>query len=162
MPSKEEIESWRPELLQLCADFGKVETDLFVAASLSQKLKMTPALMTSLFTSFLDDGERLTNARVHTQSSNNSHNERELVAELFPVAMIGQASSRKTQRMGNYLNGNEPDVREVKFHCYEEDLRKRWNSRRERKYRTKTFSHRMYVCGTSDDLQVALSVVSRD
>ncbi|CAM6128265.1 unnamed protein product [Calypogeia fissa] len=164
LPSKEEVDSWRSDLLQLCRFFEKVETDVFVAASLFQKVKMTPSLMTDLFTSFLDDGERLTNARVHSQSPwEGGANERELVAELFPVSNTSE-SMKRAQRMGNYLNGMEPDVREVKFQCYEEDVRKRWNtsSRKERKLRSKTFSHRMYVCGTSDDLQIALSVVSRD
>ncbi|KAL3677503.1 hypothetical protein R1sor_027451 [Riccia sorocarpa] len=153
MPSKEDVEMWNKALQNLCRLFKVVENDVFVAASLYQKLKLAPRSFVGLFSSYLDDGKSL--ARV-------SVDEREQIAELFPPAE-GGVDLESRSRMGNYLNGHEPDVREVKLKCYEEDLRKTLGSRNERRMGGKGMaSHRMYISGTANDLQVALSVVSRD
>lgn len=93
--------------------------------------------------------------------------ERRGVGELFPPLNSTQIW-KKSLRMGNYLNGHEPLLREVIFTCYEDYLD--WHLERVRKernlQRSKTIrqmhSHRMYVQGTPNDLQVAFSVVATD
>ena len=73
-------------------------------------------------------------------------------------------SWRKVLSMGNLLNGHEPVLREIIF-----SLRDRVSGNHyaapaptPRGYQQEIETYRMYTCGTSNDLRVALSVVSCD
>lgn len=64
--------------------------------------------------------------------------------------------------MGNLLNGHEPILREIVFSLRDRvdssyhALGNQWSHEEEIE------THRMYICGTSNDLRVALSVTSCD
>lgn len=64
--------------------------------------------------------------------------------------------------MGNLLNGHEPLLREIIFSVSDKvGSGSRYGSNSpESPIETET--HRMYICGTSNDLQVGLSVISWD
>jgi Rab3 GTPase-activating protein catalytic subunit len=86
--------------------------------------------------------------------------EREVVTSLFPQLGPTQAW-RKSLRMGNFLNGHEPAVRETIFSCcYNEMDSYPDGSQRQRTSTQDYYTHRMYIAGTSSDLQVALSTRS--
>lgn len=65
--------------------------------------------------------------------------------------------------MGNFLNGHEPIQREIIFSsCYDVMDHYCDGSRKQRVSTKDSYTHRMYLSGTSSDLQVALSVISTD
>lgn len=90
-------------------------------------------------------------------------NERDVVTNMFVQPSASQ-SWRKVLSMGNLLNGHEPILREIIFSlCDRVDSsyhapgnRNPWSHEQEIE------THRMYICGTSNDLRVALSVTSCD
>ncbi|EPS62503.1 hypothetical protein M569_12288, partial [Genlisea aurea] len=72
--------------------------------------------------------------------------ERRRVSEMFSPPTANQ-SWRRVLSMGNLLNGHEPVSREIVFSKADDGGIE---------------THRMYVCGTSNDLRVALAVASCD
>ena len=83
--------------------------------------------------------------------------EREAILRLFPQPSASQ-SWRKVLSMGNLLNGHEPLTREIIFSAHDQSGRNLVPKNSSEELET----HRMYVHGTSNDLQVALAVASWD
>lgn len=92
------------------------------------------------------------------------------MAGLFPPLTPSRSWNTKSC-MGHFLNGHEPHVREVIFGC-SQDSRKLCQSQ-DRAHRgspkeaseqnlSSERSHRMYICGTLNDMQVALRAVPID
>lgn len=86
--------------------------------------------------------------------------ERSVVSNMF-IPPTANQSWRKVLSMGNLLNGHEPILREIIF-----STRDRVSGNH---YAVDPVVHqqeiemyRMYICGTSNDLRVALSVTSCD
>lgn len=87
--------------------------------------------------------------------------ERDAVASLFPPPTANQ-SWRKVLSMGNLLNGHEPVLREIMFSVYDRVSSGHYGSNIPMAITEEIETHRMYICGTSNDLRVALSVTSWD
>ncbi|OUZ99155.1 Rab3 GTPase-activating protein catalytic subunit [Macleaya cordata] len=166
LPNKDETID---DLKRLCVVFDHVEKLLILAASLHRKLSLAPRLSKVIFTDYFNF--YLPTMGTGSAGSNNQREfdmkqrvgtyEREAVVNMFPPPTANQ-SWRKVLSMGNLLNGHEPIVREIIF--------SRRDSVSDNHYWTNTPSsssqeietHRMYICGTSNDLRVALSVTSSD
>lgn len=71
-------------------------------------------------------------------------------------------SWRKVLSMGNLLNGHEPIFREIIFSIRDRVSGNHYAAYPSRVYQEEIETYRMYICGTSNDLRVALSVVSCD
>ncbi|XP_020524661.1 rab3 GTPase-activating protein catalytic subunit isoform X2 [Amborella trichopoda] len=154
------------DLDRLCHIFEQVERLLIFAASIHRKLHAAPRLRNGIF----DDCHKHFTPRMGVGSvdSNNkefhikqmvSRNERETVANLFPPPTANQ-SWRKVLSMGNQLNGHEPMKREIIFTVFDAMIGSHYGTSNQSDQEIET--HRMYICGTSNDLQVALSVTSCD
>lgn len=155
------------DLLHLCSTFERVEEDILLAVSLGQKLKGAPTLLAEFLDAYI--GRKAGAApRLEVQGvtprrwKEGGATEREVVAALFPG--LGPTQSwRRSLRMGNFLNGHEPVRREIIFSsCYDLMDHYRDGSRRQRVSTQNSYTHRMYLLGTSNDLQVALAVISTD
>lgn len=70
-------------------------------------------------------------------------------------------SWRKVLSMGNLLNGHEPIIREIIFSVCDE-VNGHYAAPDTNASQTEMQTYRMYISGTSNDLRVALSVVSYD
>ncbi|KAJ4972408.1 hypothetical protein NE237_005507 [Protea cynaroides] len=139
------------DLRRLCIIFEHVEKLLILAASVHRNLSRAPRLSEAIF----DDCYSFYSPRMGTGTLGSDARkefnmkqqvrryERRVVENMFTPPTANQ-SWRKVLRMGNLLNGNEPVVREIIFSLQDID------------------TYRMYICGTSNDLQVALSVTSCD
>lgn len=89
--------------------------------------------------------------------------EREVVASMFIPPSANQ-SWRKVLSMGNLLNGHEPISREIVF-SKRDDISGSYyyaSDNNSGNYRREMETYRMYICGTSNDLSVALAVTSCD
>lgn len=64
--------------------------------------------------------------------------------------------------MGNLLNGHEPVVREIIFSMRDSVSGNHYASWTPNVHQQEIETYRMYICGTSNDLRVALSVTSCD
>ncbi|XP_024357806.1 uncharacterized protein [Physcomitrium patens] len=154
------------DLLHLCSMFEKVEENVLLAVSLGQKLKGAPRLLATFLDNYIGRESKpvprvvVEGAPRHWKEGGTS--EKEVVAFLFPQLGPIQAWKRSL-RMGNFLNGHEPIQREIIFSsCYDVLDHYRDGSRRQRVSTKDSYTHRMYLSGTSSDLQVALSVISTD
>ncbi|KAL8147976.1 hypothetical protein AgCh_005344 [Apium graveolens] len=157
------------DMRRLCVIFEHIEKLLYVAASLHRKFVQAPHLSEAIFCNFfnaylpkLGTGTvEADNTKEFKKKQEVSMADREVVASLFSPPSANQ-SWRKVLSMGNLLNGHEPILREIIF-----SLRDRMNGSY---YAASTpwghgqeiETYRMYICGSSNDLQVALSVASCD
>ncbi|KAK1398662.1 Rab3 GTPase-activating protein catalytic subunit [Heracleum sosnowskyi] len=157
------------DMRRLCVIFEHIEKLLYVAASLHRKFVQAPHLSEAIFCDFFSTylpkmgtgtvEADITKGFEKKQEVNMA--DREVVASLFSPPNANQ-SWRKVLSMGNLLNGHEPILREIRF-----SLRDRMNGSY---YAASTpwghdqeiETYRMYICGSSNDLQVALSVASCD
>ncbi|KAL6503631.1 hypothetical protein OROGR_025554 [Orobanche gracilis] len=151
------------DLRRLCITFEHIEKLIILAASLRSKflhsLHLAQAIFSDCYEYFqLNMGtvseqgcikkEFDTTQRVRSRDRN-------LIVSIFTPPTANQ-SWRKVLSMGNLLNGHEPILREIIF------------SKRDRvsesyyAYQQEIETHRLYVCGTSNDLRVALAVTSFD
>lgn len=64
--------------------------------------------------------------------------------------------------MGNLLNGHEPILREMIFVKRDRVSGSYYAASSPKLYQQEIETYRMYVCGTSNDLRVALAVASCD
>ena len=88
-------------------------------------------------------------------------NERQVVSNMVTPPTANQ-SWRKVLSMGNLLNGHEPILREIIFFMRDSDSGSHYAASSPRGYQHEIETYRMYICGTSNDLRVALSVTSYD
>lgn len=87
--------------------------------------------------------------------------ERSVVSNMFTHPTANQ-SWRKVLSMGNLLNGHEPILREIIFSMRDRVMGNHYASRTPGLHQQEIETYRMYICGTSNDLRVALSVTSCD
>lgn len=159
----ENMNDWFADMTGLCSLLEKTEKHVIMAASLHKKLPNTPRLFSSLLQSYISlEKQRKPFSEVKFQQTV-SPMERASVAELYPPVSLS-FSDRKTLSIGNFLNGHEPFLREIIFSHYDHFSEGRTERYRmdERDQVEHILSHRMYIQGSSNDLQVAYSVVSND
>ncbi|KAJ4979850.1 hypothetical protein NE237_010630 [Protea cynaroides] len=164
LPDKVEMTD---DLRRLCVIFEHVEKLLILAASLHHKLSQARRLLEAIF----DDCYNHYSPRMgmgkldsNTQKEFNMKQtvrmyERQVVMNFFTPPTANQ-SWRKVLSMGNLLNGHEPVLREILFSMQNSMTYDHYGSFRSPHKDIET--HRMYICGTSNDLRVALSVTSCD
>ncbi|KAA8543714.1 hypothetical protein F0562_021540 [Nyssa sinensis] len=157
------------DLKRLCVVFEHVEKLLTLAASLHRKFFQAPRLSEAIFSDYYNfylprmgtssvggdvemEFDKKQQVRIH---------EREVIANMFTPPTANQ-SWRKVLSMGNLLNGHEPILREIIFSKRDRMSGSYYAARTPRDYRKEMETYRMYICGTSNDLRVALSVASCD
>ncbi|KAK8515791.1 hypothetical protein V6N12_075812 [Hibiscus sabdariffa] len=161
------------DLRRLCVVFEHVEKLLTLAASLCRKFIPAPRVYEAIFSDYYDfylPTMGMGSADVDVQKEFDMKlqlrvNEREVVSNMFTPPTANQ-SWRKVLSMGNLLNGHEPIRREVIFskrdssndHHYAAGTRRGTHMN----YQQEIETYRMYICGTSNDLRVALSITSYD
>nr|XP_043636993.1 rab3 GTPase-activating protein catalytic subunit isoform X2 [Erigeron canadensis] len=158
------------DLKRLCVVFEHVEKLITLAASLHRKFLHAPRLAQSIFNDFFNfyvpkmgKGSLGGDANKEIKKEEVRVNERDVITSMFVQPSANQ-SWRKVLSMGNLLNGHEPILREIVFSLrdrvdssyYAPGNRNPWSHEQEIE------THRMYICGTSNDLRVALSVTSCD
>ncbi|KAI5679747.1 hypothetical protein M9H77_00974 [Catharanthus roseus] len=157
------------DLRRLCVIFDHVEKLLHLAASLHRTFLQAPRLSETIFNSFYDfylpkmgtgsvssnvEKEFIMKEKVMMQ-------EREVIASMFTPPTANQ-SWRKVLSMGNLLNGHEPIFREIIFSKRDHVSGSYYAANNSRDYMREIETYRMYICGTSNDLSVALAVTSCD
>lgn len=157
------------DLRRLSVIFGHVEKLLTIAASLHRKFLQAPSMSEAIFTSY----QEFYSKRMGTGSVEENgdmefsmklqvrNHERPIVSSMFTSPTVNQ-SWRKVLSMGNLLNGHEPIVREIIFSKRDRVSGNHYASHTPRGYNKEIETYRMYICGTSNDLRVALSVASCD
>ncbi|XP_042487115.1 uncharacterized protein LOC122067353 isoform X2 [Macadamia integrifolia] len=155
------------DLRRLCVIFEHVEKLLILAASMHRKLSQAPRLSEASFSDCysyysprMGTGKLESNIRKEFNTKQQVRRyERHIVENLFTPPTANQ-SWRKVLSMGNLLNGHEPVVREIIFFIQDSMSHDHYGDRRSPHEDIET--HRMYICGTSNDLRVAHSVTSCD
>ncbi|XP_052185532.1 uncharacterized protein LOC127797071 isoform X2 [Diospyros lotus] len=156
------------DLRRLCVVFEHVEKLLAAAVSLHRKFLQAPRLSEAVFSDYysfyqpkMGTGTTEGNTEFDKQQQVRM-DEREVVASMFTQPTANQ-SWRKVLSMGNLLNGHEPVLREIIF-LLRDRVRGSYHAAApaRRGYREEIETYRMYICGTSNDLRVALSVASCD
>ncbi|XP_054818850.1 uncharacterized protein LOC129318225 isoform X2 [Prosopis cineraria] len=157
------------DLRRLCIVFEHVEKLLAVAASLHRKLLRTPRLSREIFGDFynfysprmgIGSTDDIISKEYDKKLEVRNH-ERAVVSNMFSPPTANQ-SWRKVLSMGNLLNGHEPILREIIFTLCDEVNGNHYAARDTSASQNELKSYRMYTSGTSNDLRVALSVVSCD
>ncbi|CAL5426905.1 unnamed protein product [Camellia sinensis] len=157
------------DVKRLCVVFEHVEKLLSVAASLHRKFLQAPRLSEVIFSDYYDFylptmGTGAVAGNCDMKFDKKQHvriHEREVVANMFTPPTANQ-SWRKVLSMGNLLNGHEPVVREIIFSVRDRVRGSYYAASTPRNYQKEIETNRMYICGTSNDLRVALSVASCD
>ncbi|XP_062015317.1 uncharacterized protein LOC133731891 isoform X1 [Rosa rugosa] len=157
------------DIKRLCGVFEHVEKLLTIAASLHRKFLHAPRLSEAIFR----DCCNFYFPRMGTSSSGDNTpkefekqqivtmNERPVVSNMFTPPTANQ-SWRKVLSLGNLLNGHEPVLREIIFSKRDKVSGNHYAARTPNAYQDELETYRMYICGTSNDLRIALSVVSCD
>ncbi|XP_004294786.1 PREDICTED: rab3 GTPase-activating protein catalytic subunit [Fragaria vesca subsp. vesca] len=157
------------DIRRLSGVFEHVEKLLTIAASLHRKFLQAPRLSEAIFR----DCCNFYFPRMGTSSSGDNApkefekqqvvtmNERPVVSNMFTPPTANQ-SWRKVLSLGNLLNGHEPVLREIIFSKRDKVSGNHYAARTPSAYQDELETYRMYICGTSNDLRVALSVVSCD
>lgn len=154
---------------RLCVIFEHVEKLLTVAASLHRKFVQAPCLSEAIFNDFFDfylpkmgtDTVGADNNKEFDRKQEVRIHEREIVANMFSPPTANQ-SWRKVLSMGNLLNGHEPILREIIFSVRDRMSGSHYAASTPWGHQQEIETYRMYICGSSNDLQVALSVASCD
>ncbi|CAI8596976.1 unnamed protein product [Vicia faba] len=157
------------DIRRLCVVFERVEKLLTVAASLHRKLIRAPRLSREIFSDYYNFyiptmGTDLTDEVVEKEFDKKQEvrdNEREVLSNMF-VPPTANQSWRKVLSMGNLLNGHEPILREIIFSLHDKVSGNHYAARCGSVSQQDIETYRMYICGTSNDLRVALSVASCD
>ncbi|OMP02386.1 Rab3 GTPase-activating protein catalytic subunit [Corchorus olitorius] len=158
------------DLRRLCIVFEHVEKLLTLAASLHRKFLQAPRVSEAIFSDYYNfylPTMGMGSADVDVQKEFDMKlqlrmNEREVVSNMFTQPSANQ-SWRKVLSMGNLLNGHEPILREIVFSTRRDNSSgSHYAGSSPRDYQQEIETYRMYICGTSNDLRVALSVTSHD
>ncbi|XP_021909705.1 rab3 GTPase-activating protein catalytic subunit isoform X2 [Carica papaya] len=157
------------DLRRLCIVFEHVEKLMTVAASLHRKFLQAPRLSGVIFNDFYEfylPNMGMGSKEVDVQREFNSRqevrfHEREVVSDMFTPPTANQ-SWRKVLSMGNLLNGHEPILREIIFLVRDSVSSNHYAASTPRGNQEEIETYRMYICGTSNDLRVALSITSCD
>lgn len=159
----EELEDLRVDLQRLCSVFAQIERLVIFAASIHRKLSRAPRLATSIFSDYLkhsiEENRNQLDEEFRIKQFIRRY-ERDSVADIFSQPTASQ-SWRKVLSMGNFLNGHEPLSREVVFSVYD-NVGHRHHGSDGFDSMTGLQTHMMYICGSSNDLQVAFAVASSD
>ncbi|KAI3993514.1 hypothetical protein MKX01_002527 [Papaver californicum] len=166
LPNKEETIS---DLRRLCVVFENVEKLLLLAASLHRKLSLASRLSKAIFTDYFNfylpkmgtSSAGGDSRKEFDMKQQVGRNEREAIMNMFPPPTANQ-SWRKVLSMGNLLNGHEPIVREIIFSRQDGASGNHYSTNNPVNLSKELETHRMYICGTSNDLRVALSITSSD
>ncbi|KAE8729082.1 Rab3 GTPase-activating protein catalytic subunit isoform 2 [Hibiscus syriacus] len=157
------------DVRRLCVVFEHVEKLLTLAASLHRKFRQEPRIVHAIFSDFyyfyfptMETGS----VDVFTEKEFDMklqlrQDERQVVSNMFTPPTANQ-SWRKVLSMGNHLNGHEPIMREIIFTMSDNSSGNQYTSSSPRDYEHEIETYRMYTCGTSNDLRVALAVTSYD
>ncbi|KAF8396974.1 hypothetical protein HHK36_018611 [Tetracentron sinense] len=168
LPDKGEIVD---DIRRLCVVFANVEKLLILAASIHRKLSQAPRLSEAIFgdcnfyllrmgTGMGSNGQMSRTLEFDLKQQVRMY-ERQVVTNLF-VPPTANQSWRKVLSMGNLLNGHEPILREIIFSVRDSMNGSHYRDHSPRSPSQEIETHRMYICGTSNDLRVALSVTSCD
>ncbi|MED6179625.1 hypothetical protein PIB30_002450 [Stylosanthes scabra] len=157
------------DLKRVTVAFERVEKLMTLGVSLQRKFRRAPRLARDIFSGYYDFSiskmgslaEQIVEKGFDMKLELRNQ-ERELLSNMF-VPPTASQSWRKVLSMGNLLNGHEPIVREIVFSMRDQATGNHYAAH------SGCFSHkkeietyRMYICGTSNDLRVALSVASCD
>ncbi|KAL2899314.1 Rab3 GTPase-activating protein catalytic subunit [Bienertia sinuspersici] len=157
------------DLKRLCHIFGHVERLTVLAVSLHRKFILAPRLCNAFFCDYFNFylprmgniGAEIDFNKEFDQKQQVRIDERNVVADLFPPPTTTQ-SWRKVLSMGNLLNGHEPVLREIIFTMCDDISDDHYATQNPLGPKQDTETYRMYIEGTSNELGVALSVVSCD
>lgn len=159
------------DLRRLCVIFEHIEKLLTLASSLHRTFLQAPRLSETIFTDYynfylprmgtgspgsLEVDEKEFDVKYQVMAR-----ERQCVSNMFTPPTTNQ-SWRKVLSMGNLLNGHEPIVREIIFSVRDSLRNNHYAAHNPRGFQREIETYRMYICGTSNDLRVALSVTSCD
>ncbi|XP_050220948.1 uncharacterized protein LOC126671238 isoform X2 [Mercurialis annua] len=156
------------DLKRLCDIFEHVEKLLTLAASLHRKFMQAPRLFEEIFVEYynfyaprMGTGSVDVNQKEFGMKLKIRTHERQAVSNMF-VQPTANQSWRKVLSMGNLLNGHEPIVREIIFSMHDSLSNHHYAAQTPKGIEQDIETYRMYICGTSNDLRVALSVTSCD
>ncbi|XP_027176004.1 rab3 GTPase-activating protein catalytic subunit isoform X1 [Coffea eugenioides] len=159
------------DLTRLCVIFEHVEKLLTVAASLHRKFLQAPRLSEAIFSDFYNfylpkmgtgsGSHDIDKSQEFTKKQQIMAREKEVVASMFTPPTANQ-SWRKVLSLGNLLNGHEPILREIIFSKRDHVSGGYYAGSYAGGYPQEIETYRMYLCGTSNDLRVALAVASCD
>ncbi|KAG7949399.1 hypothetical protein I3843_13G060500 [Carya illinoinensis] len=157
------------DLRRLCGILEHVEKLLTVAASLHRKFLQAPRLSEAIFSDYYNfylprmrTGSVEDNVQMEFDKKQQVRiHERRVISNMFTLPTANQ-SWRKVLSMGNLLNGHEPILREIIFSMRDRVSGNHYAAHTPMVYQREIETYRMYICGTSNDLRVALSVVSCD
>ncbi|KAK8913541.1 hypothetical protein KSP39_PZI023709 [Platanthera zijinensis] len=156
-------------LKQLCVLFEHIEKLVIMAASIHLKLSDAPRLSDAIFQEYFNFYLPKLGTGLATLCFDKVFNikqvvkvhERDVVAGFFPPPTANQ-SWRKVLSMGNLLFGHEPSLREIVFSVNDNVSHGQFSGSNTAASPEDIETHRMYICGTSNDLRAALSVTSWD
>ncbi|TYJ03000.1 hypothetical protein E1A91_A13G268600v1 [Gossypium mustelinum] len=161
------------DLKRLCVALEHVEKLLTLAASLRHKFIQAPRVYEAIFSDYYDFylpnmGKGSADVDIQKEFDLKLQlrvNERQVVSNMFTPPTANQ-SWGKVLSMGNLLNGHEPILRQIVFSKRDSGsdchyaVSTRGGPHMDDQQEIETY--RMYVCGTSNDLRVALCVTSYD
>ncbi|XP_011101652.1 rab3 GTPase-activating protein catalytic subunit isoform X2 [Sesamum indicum] len=157
------------DLRRLCTTFGHIEKLILLAASLHRKFLQSPHLAEAIFSDCYDyylpnmgtGSAKGDTKKEFDKRQQVSLRDRNLIIGMFPPPTANQ-SWRKVLSMGNLLNGHEPIFREIIFSKRDHVSGSYYSAPTPNLFQQDIETYRMYVCGTSNDLRVALAVTSFD
>ncbi|KAI3470561.1 hypothetical protein Pfo_027224 [Paulownia fortunei] len=157
------------DLRRLCATFEHIEKLILLAASLHRKFLHSPHLAQAIFSDCYDyylpnmgtgsaqgDTKKEFDKKQRVRSR-----DRDLIVGMFTPPTANQ-SWRNVLSLGNLLNGHEPILREIIFSKRDRVSESYYAACTPKLHQQDIETYRMYVCGTSNDLRVALAVTSFD
>ncbi|KAK2643403.1 hypothetical protein Ddye_025166 [Dipteronia dyeriana] len=158
------------DLRRLCVVFEHVEKLLTLAASLHRKFLHAPCLSEAIFSDYynyylpkmgMGSSEEVDVQKEFEMKLQVRNHERQVISNMFTPPTANQ-SWRKVLSMGNLLNGHEPILREIIFSMNDHVNGSHYATHTPSVHQKEIETYRMYMCGTSNDLRVALSVTSFD
>ncbi|KAG8390532.1 hypothetical protein BUALT_Bualt01G0093300 [Buddleja alternifolia] len=157
------------DLRRLCTTFEHIEKLILLAASLHRKFLQSPYLAEAIFNDCYNyylpnmgtgSTQGDTKKEFDKKQQVSSH-DRNFIHGMFTPPTANQ-SWRKALSMGNLLNGHEPILREIIFSKRDRVGGSYYAASSSKLYEQDIETYRMYLCGTSNDLRVALAVTSGD